>query len=83
MPFLTDFSLPGDMAQFLGPFDTFLLKKKPTDSPHAKDRKVKQQGRKEPSVVKSNNQGKTRKVKEDLGVAVERGEDFSSLQCVL
>ncbi|XP_041806706.1 nucleolus and neural progenitor protein [Chelmon rostratus] len=71
MPFLTDFSLPADMTQFLGPSDAFLLTKQSAHFPHAKDHKEKQQRRKR--SVKVKNQGQRRKLKEDLGVAIERG----------
>lgn len=73
MPFLTDFSLPADMAQFLGPSDALLLIKQPKQDSHAKTHKEKQQQKKKKSSIKVKNQGWTRKVKEDLGVAVERG----------
>ncbi|XP_040005411.1 nucleolus and neural progenitor protein isoform X2 [Xiphias gladius] len=73
MPFLTDFSLPADMAQFLGPSDALLLIKQPKQDSHAKIHKEKQQQKKKKSSIKVKNQGWTRKVKEDLGVAVERG----------
>ncbi|KAM9346882.1 nucleolus and neural progenitor protein-like [Symphorus nematophorus] len=72
MPFLTDFSLPADMAQFLGPSDALLVTKRLTCVPHTKEHKEKQQSRKK-SSVKVKNQEQTRKVKEDLGVAIERG----------
>ncbi|XP_042282424.1 nucleolus and neural progenitor protein [Thunnus maccoyii] len=71
MPFLKSFSLPGDMAEFLGPSHALLLTKWRTRGLHAKDHKEKQQSRKK-SSVKVKNQGRTRKVKEDLGVAIER-----------
>ncbi|KAM6978798.1 nucleolus and neural progenitor protein [Tautogolabrus adspersus] len=67
MPFLTDFSLPVDVALFLGSSDAFLLTKR-----SAHDAKVKNQKKKMPSVLVKN-QGQTKKAKEDLGVAVERG----------
>lgn len=74
MPFLTDFSLPADMAQFLGPSDAYILPKKTAHGPHAKDHKEKQQQEKRKKLpVKVKKQGETRKVKEDLGVAVDRG----------
>ncbi|XP_033469295.2 nucleolus and neural progenitor protein-like [Epinephelus lanceolatus] len=74
MPFLTDFSLPADMAQFLGPSDAYVLPKKTAHGPHAKDHKEKQQqGKRKKLPVKVKKQGETRKVKEDLGVAVDRG----------
>ncbi|XP_059198941.1 nucleolus and neural progenitor protein [Centropristis striata] len=70
MPFLTDFSLPADMAQFLGPPHAILVSKKPkAHSAHAKEQ---QQERRKKSV-KVKNRGEMKKVKEDLGVAVERG----------
>ncbi|XP_028447509.1 nucleolus and neural progenitor protein [Perca flavescens] len=71
MPFLTDFSLPADMAQFLSPSDARLLTKKPARGPLARGHRYKQQGKKK-SSVEVKNQGETREVKEDLGVAVER-----------
>uniref|UniRef100_A0A3P8STM8 Nucleolus and neural progenitor protein n=1 Tax=Amphiprion percula TaxID=161767 RepID=A0A3P8STM8_AMPPE len=67
MPFLTDFSLPTDMVQFLAPFDTFLLTKHPAYEPHPKDYKEKQQQKKK-SSVKVSNQGQTGKNKDDLGM---------------
>uniref|UniRef100_UPI0037E837CD nucleolus and neural progenitor protein n=1 Tax=Semicossyphus pulcher TaxID=241346 RepID=UPI0037E837CD len=71
MPFLTDFSLPADVAHFLGSSDAFLLTKRSAHYPSAKEQK-KQQRMKRSSVL-AKNQGQTKKVKEDLGVAVERG----------
>ncbi|KAM7380768.1 hypothetical protein PAMP_004041 [Pampus punctatissimus] len=70
MPFLTGFSLPGDMAQFLDPSHALLLTKQRRYDPCAKDHKENQQRRK--NSVKVKNQGQNRKFKEDLGVAVER-----------
>ncbi|XP_047457031.1 nucleolus and neural progenitor protein [Mugil cephalus] len=66
MPFLTEFSLPVDFAQFLGPSGIFLFTKQPACVPHAKVR------RETKSSVKVKNQGVTRMAKEDLGVAIER-----------
>ncbi|XP_026150394.1 nucleolus and neural progenitor protein isoform X2 [Mastacembelus armatus] len=66
MPFLTDFSLPVDLAQFLGTSAVSLLLKQPKN-----DHKAKQQTKKK-SSVKVTNQGQAWKVKEDLGVAIER-----------
>uniref|UniRef100_A0A3Q1CDT2 Nucleolus and neural progenitor protein-like N-terminal domain-containing protein n=1 Tax=Amphiprion ocellaris TaxID=80972 RepID=A0A3Q1CDT2_AMPOC len=66
MSFLTDFSLPTDMVQFLAPFDTFLLTKHPAYEPHPKDYKEKLQQKKK-SSVKVSNQGQTGKNKDDLG----------------
>ncbi|XP_068590682.1 nucleolus and neural progenitor protein [Cebidichthys violaceus] len=86
MAFLKDFSLPADMAQFLGPSDAFLLAKKPAHGHRATYHKEKQQQqqqqqerrrKKEPSV-KVKNQGGKRKVKEDLGVSIERGIGLDS-----
>ncbi|KAM7407712.1 hypothetical protein PAMA_003451 [Pampus argenteus] len=68
MPFLTGFSLPGDMAQFLDPSHALLLTKQ--HNPCAKDRKEKQQRRK--NSVKVKNRGQNGKFKEDLGVAIQR-----------
>ncbi|XP_054471579.1 nucleolus and neural progenitor protein isoform X2 [Anoplopoma fimbria] len=76
MPFLKDFSLPADMAQFLGPSDAFYLTKKPAHGRLAKEHKGKQKQqrrRRKESSVKVKNQGGKRKVKEDLGVSIERG----------
>ncbi|XP_008298377.1 nucleolus and neural progenitor protein [Stegastes partitus] len=76
MPFLTDFSLPVDMVQFLAPFDAFLLTKHPAYDPHPKDHKEKQQQQKKKQKKKPSanvrDQGRTRKINDDLGVAVER-----------
>ena len=72
MPFLTDFTLPADVAQFLGPTDALLLFKQPKHDSHAQGLKEKQQ-RKKKFSVKVKNQGWTGRVKEDLGVAFERG----------
>ncbi|XP_034742010.1 nucleolus and neural progenitor protein isoform X2 [Etheostoma cragini] len=71
MPFLTDFSLPANMAQFLAPSDAHLLTKKPPRGALAKGPRHKQQSKKK-SSVKGKDQGASREVKEDLGVAVER-----------
>ncbi|XP_056293794.1 nucleolus and neural progenitor protein isoform X2 [Pseudoliparis swirei] len=73
MPSLKDFSLPAEMAQFLGPSDAFLTKK-PANGHHAKSDKEqqKQKQRGEKSSVKVKNQGAMRKVNEDLGVSIER-----------
>lgn len=76
MPFLTDFSLPADMTQFLGASDAILLTKQSACLPHAKDHKEKQQRRRKASSVKVKNQLQTRRAKEDLGVAVERGVEL-------
>lgn len=73
MPFLKDFSLPADMTQFLGPSVASLLTKKSAHVPHAKEHKEK---RRKKSSAEVKNQAQTRKVKEDLGVAIERGELF-------
>ncbi len=81
MPFLTDFTLPADITEFLGPSGAVFLTKKSPNIPHASDNKEKQTRRKKPSV-KVKNQRRTKKLKEDLGVAVERGlELFSSEVC--
>ncbi|XP_070694279.1 nucleolus and neural progenitor protein isoform X2 [Pempheris klunzingeri] len=77
MPFLTDFSLPADIAQFLGPSGAFLLTKQPAHIPHAKghEEKQQQQRKKKKPSVKVKKQGGM--VKEDLGVAVVRGIDLN------
>ncbi|XP_060909733.1 nucleolus and neural progenitor protein [Labrus mixtus] len=67
MPFLTDFTLPVDVALFLGSSDAALLAKRSTHDAKVKERKKKM------SSVLFKNQGQTKKVKEDLGEAVERG----------
>ncbi|XP_034549951.1 nucleolus and neural progenitor protein isoform X2 [Notolabrus celidotus] len=66
MPFLTDFSLPADVALFLDSSAALLLAKQSAHGAKAKDQKKKLS-----SVVKT--QGQKKKVKEDLGVAIERG----------
>lgn len=73
MPFLTDFSLPADMTQFLGPSEASLLKKLARHIPQAKDSREEQGKRREASSVKVKKQGQTRKIKEDFGVPLERG----------
>ncbi|KAM8749134.1 nucleolus and neural progenitor protein [Acanthopagrus schlegelii] len=75
MPFLKDISLPADMTQFLGPSVASLLTKKSAHIPHAKEHKDK---RRKKSSVEVKNQAQTKKVKEDLGVAIERGIDFDT-----
>ncbi|KAL6100587.1 nepro [Pungitius sinensis] len=80
MPFLRDFSLPADMGQFLGPSDARLLLRKRAHGRHAKnlqDQQQQQQLRKEPPV-KVNNRREKRNVREDLGVAIERGISLES-----
>lgn len=66
MPFLTDFSLPANMAVFLSPSDAILLAKHPAHGPKAK----KPKGNKKTSFAVNKSQ---RKKVDDLGVAVERG----------
>lgn len=73
MPFLTDFSLPADMTQFLGPSEASLLKKLARHIPQAKNSREEQGKRRETSSGKVKKRGQTRKFKEDLGVALERG----------
>nr|XP_040056519.1 nucleolus and neural progenitor protein [Gasterosteus aculeatus aculeatus] len=74
MPFLRDFSLPADMAQFLGPADACLLIIK---TPHGHCAKTLQERqRSEKPLANVNNRRKTRK--EDLGVAIERGISLES-----
>lgn len=79
MPFLTHFSLPADMAQFLGPSGAFLMSKRPACHPNAKgqaEKQQQQQQQRRKKSVKVKNQARARKVKEDLGVAVERGVEL-------
>ncbi|KAM9342173.1 nucleolus and neural progenitor protein [Pholidichthys leucotaenia] len=71
MPFLADFSLPADMAEFLGPFHSLSLIKHLANISSAKDQK----GKKEKTSLNVNYWVKARKIKEDLGVAIERGVD--------
>ncbi|XP_054887919.1 nucleolus and neural progenitor protein [Poeciliopsis prolifica] len=73
MPFLTDMVLPADMTEFLGPFDTSLLKKHPAFHACPKNQKTKNQTTKA-AKVKNNKQRII--FKEDLGMAVERGVGF-------
>lgn len=68
MPFLTEFSLPVDMSQFLPPFDAFLQTKHITQKKHHQE--VEQR------VM--------RRVKEDLGVPISRGTVFrKTLYCTI
>ncbi|XP_019945203.2 nucleolus and neural progenitor protein [Paralichthys olivaceus] len=74
MPFLTDFSLPADVAQLLSPSHASLLIKRPKHGAQAKDHKVTQKKKKKKrSSVQVSNRGQKGKVKEDLGVAIQRG----------
>ncbi|XP_029937526.1 nucleolus and neural progenitor protein [Myripristis murdjan] len=73
MPFLTDFSLPADMAQFLGPSSASLLTKKPQQQEEQQQQRNKERKRKAPAKIP--NQAKRQK-KEDLGVAVQRDQLF-------
>lgn len=68
MPFLTEFSLPVDMSQFLPPVDAFLQTKHITQSKHNQEVQ----------------QGVMRRLKEDLGVAISRGTVFGkTLYCMI
>ncbi|KAM4557762.1 nucleolus and neural progenitor protein [Odontesthes bonariensis] len=71
MPYLTDISLPANIAQFLGPY-AFILKKHPAHDPTAKHQKVKRDRRRKASVKVINKKEQKWKMKEDLGVSVER-----------
>ncbi|XP_028249048.1 nucleolus and neural progenitor protein [Parambassis ranga] len=77
MPFLTDFTLPLDIAEFLGPTDAALMSKHAACDPHGKVTKKNQQMKKK-SSVRSKKQGQTSKIKEDLGVAVSRGFELET-----
>ncbi|XP_063743478.1 nucleolus and neural progenitor protein isoform X2 [Eleginops maclovinus] len=70
MPYLTEFSLPADMVQFLGPSDALLLTKELAKATESK--KKKEQLKRETSSIKVKNKGVAWKVKEDVGVTVER-----------
>lgn len=70
MPFLTDFSLPADLAQFLGPSDALLLTK---PAAHSRARQEKKQAAKKVPAEAKKTCTQKRKLKEDLGVAVIRG----------
>ncbi|XP_031589019.1 nucleolus and neural progenitor protein [Oreochromis aureus] len=70
MPFLTDFSLPADLAQFLGSSDALLLTKHPA---HSRARQEKKQAAKKLPAEAKKTCTQKRKLKEDLGVAVKRG----------
>lgn len=70
MPFLTDFTLPVCVTEFLGPSDALILTTMVPPPP----RDHQPQGRK--TSVKVKKQKQTRKHDDDLGVAVERGVGF-------
>ncbi|XP_068602798.1 nucleolus and neural progenitor protein [Brachionichthys hirsutus] len=67
MPFLPDFSLPADITQVLGYTDAFLRSRLSAQLSHGREKKQSKK------TCKVKNMGKTRRVKEDLGVAIERG----------
>ncbi|XP_061127927.1 nucleolus and neural progenitor protein-like, partial [Syngnathus typhle] len=69
MPFLADFNLPANMADFLGPSDAALLLAKPKSGLHVTTHKPKVEKRKAPVGVQKK---KRRRGREDLGVAVRR-----------
>lgn len=73
MPFLTEFTLPADMTQFLGTSDAILLTEQLAGVSHVKGQKERQLRRRKASSVEVKSQQQTRRVKEDLGVSVERG----------
>ncbi|XP_051938599.1 nucleolus and neural progenitor protein [Hippocampus zosterae] len=70
MPFLTNFTLPVDMADFLDPSDAALLAVKPKSGLRVMAHVAKEERQKAP--VKGNRRGRMKSVKEDLGVAVQR-----------
>lgn len=74
MPYLTDFSLPADFSEFLGPSFESLLKKQLKAVSSANTHTETEQQRK---AAKAKTQLTTRKVKEDLGVSVERGGEMN------
>ncbi|XP_041858104.1 nucleolus and neural progenitor protein isoform X2 [Melanotaenia boesemani] len=71
MPYLTDISLPADMSQFLGPSCRSLLKKHPAHDSHVKHEMVNRQRIKKASV-KVTKKRQTGRIKEDLGIVIER-----------
>ncbi|XP_035031482.2 nucleolus and neural progenitor protein [Hippoglossus stenolepis] len=72
MPFLTDFSLPPDVAQLLSPSHALLLIERPKPGSHPKEHKETQKKKKSSTVI-VRKRGQKGKVREDLGVAIERG----------
>lgn len=73
MPFLTDFSLPADLTQFLHPSDALLLIEQPKRISSTKGLEARKQQQQKKSSVKEKNLGQSWKIKEDLGIAIERG----------
>ncbi|XP_077393827.1 nucleolus and neural progenitor protein isoform X2 [Festucalex cinctus] len=69
MPYLTDFKLPADMADFLGPSHAALLDAEATPDVCVAAHEAGKERQKPPVMV---NRQLMRKVKEDLGVAVRR-----------
>lgn len=79
MPFLTDFSLPTDIMQFLGLSDAFLQTKLEECLPQNKD--MQQKGSKKKNLKKRR---QTKRNQVDLGVAIQRGvERYPCYVCVL
>ncbi|KAM4609406.1 nucleolus and neural progenitor protein-like [Polymixia lowei] len=76
MPFLTAFSLPEDIVNFLGPSDASLLTVTLPLGPQAAEGSQPKDKRQAKAAVKSKRKG--RKGKEDLGVAVERVQLFDN-----
>ncbi|XP_013871943.1 nucleolus and neural progenitor protein [Austrofundulus limnaeus] len=78
MPYLTDVSLPADMAEFLGPSDAPLLKERRAFGSRVQKPETKQQLKKTADVKDLNQekQGKT----EDLGVSVKRDLGFTAVK---
>ncbi|XP_061697399.1 nucleolus and neural progenitor protein [Syngnathoides biaculeatus] len=76
MPFLTDFHLPANMADFLGPCDVALLVVKPKSEFHVTGQKADKERRMAPGQAK--HRGHLKKVPQDLGVVVERGLMFDT-----
>ncbi|XP_026231489.1 nucleolus and neural progenitor protein [Anabas testudineus] len=78
MPFLTDFSLPADLTQFLHPSDALLLIEQPKRISSTKGLEARKQQQQKKSSVKEKNLGQSWKIKEDLGIAIERDKDLDA-----
>ncbi|CAB1457560.1 unnamed protein product [Pleuronectes platessa] len=72
MPFLTAFSLPPDVAQLLSPSHALMLIKRPKPGSHTKEHKEAQKKEKI-STARVKKRGQKGRVREDLGVAIQRG----------
>uniref|UniRef100_A0A1A7XGU0 Chromosome 3 open reading frame 17 n=2 Tax=Iconisemion striatum TaxID=60296 RepID=A0A1A7XGU0_9TELE len=75
MPYLTDISLPATVVELLGPSDAQLLKKHCAFNSHVKDQKMTQQTN---VSVEERTRRRMGRIKEDLGVLVDRGLGFDA-----